>query len=89
MILGRLLLISICSWYEIEEHLKEIDIFLEFNLEERGDLPLISSISTSEGKWVIESQKELAEECETCIFTTFPMGTTIQDGDKRERSDVE
>ena len=83
---SKLLLISICSWYGIEEELEDINTSLEFILEERGDLFLISFISTSEGKWVIKGRTLFAKECENYIFSTSLTGATTQDRDKRERS---
>ena len=84
--LDKLLLSSICSWYGFEEVPKEINKFLEFVLKERENLPLILFISTSESKWVIDSHRLFAEECENYIFATSLIGTTIQDKDKRKRS---
>jgi len=47
---GKLLLSFICSWYSFKEVPEEINKFLEFVLEERENIPLILSISTSESK---------------------------------------
>ena len=83
---GKLLLSFICSWYSFKEVPEEINKFLEFVLEERENLPLILSISTSESKWVIDNHRLFAEEYENYIFATSLIGTTIQDRDKRKRS---
>jgi len=69
--------------------LEEIDELLELTLLERVGLPLISSSSSMSitilgGNQAIEI---LAEELEKCLFTNSLMGTTIQDGGKRERND--
>jgi len=60
-------------------------------LLEKVDLSLIMSqlmfISISDGKLAINRGFELRAKVEKCIFTSFLMGFTIQDGSTRERSD--
>ena len=72
--------------------LEEIDELLELALLEKADLPLILSqsmfMSILEGIWAIEKWVVLAEELEKCIFANSLTGATIQDGGKRERSDL-
>ena len=76
----------------MDEVLEETNEFLELALLEEVDIPLMMSQSTSmsilEGNWAIEKCVVPDAEFEKCIFTTSLMGTTIQDGGKRERSEV-
>ena len=44
------------------------------------------SISILDGIWAIVEFEVIADKKRKCLFATFLMDTTIQDGDKRERS---
>ena len=73
--------------------LEEIDEFLKLALLERVDLPLIllqlTSIFILESNWAIGKCVVKITELEKYLFVTSLMGTIIQDGGKRERSNVD
>ena len=66
-------------------------MFFELTLLEKLDLPLIMSISMSMSMSILHGILAIVGGCEVivemkrCIFSNFLMGTTIQDGSKRER----
>ena len=76
----------------MNEVLEEIDELPKPALLERADLPLIMlvsmSISVLDRLKVIVEFEEVAEGKRKYLFTTSLIGATIQDGDKRKRSDV-
>ena len=75
----------------MDEVLETIEIFLEFILLEKVDLPLVMSsisISIADGKWAIFESLELMVEVKSCLFTNSLIGTTMQDGGIGERSNV-
>ena len=82
--------ISILSWYKEDNAFERIEDSLELFLLEEADLPLMMSISTSmsilDGKLAIVKGCELVAEVENNVFANSLMGTTMQDGGKRERA---
>ena len=81
---------SILSWYAIDDALESINDSLELILLEEADLSLMMSISMFisivDGKQAICKDCMVVVEVENNVFTNSLMGTTIQDGGKKERS---
>ena len=79
--------------YEIDDAIKWVEDSLELNLLEKADLPLImlvlTSISIVNGNWAIDKDCKVVHKVENNIFANSHIGTTIQDIDKRERSDFD
>jgi len=77
-------------WYKIDDTFKITKEFLKLALLEKVDLPLVilqlMSRFILDGKLAISKGFKLRAEVEKCIFTSFLIGTTIQDGNIRERS---
>ena len=87
--LGLLFLISILSYYGIDEIFKCVNNFLELYLLEKVNLPLIFvliSISMLEKFWTIGIEVEALELVEKNLFANSLIGTTIQDSSKKKRS---
>jgi len=91
MLLGRLLLHSIFKWYMQDDMLETMEALLEVILLKEVDLLLmvsLTSMSILDGNLAIFWDFRVDTGIGKCLFTSSLIGTTIQDGDTRERSNV-